>query len=87
MDVEKLAEPATAVSAEVTYDFQGLPIDDLYLLVDSVRYVNELLLFVRRERDVKGGAFLRKSLTLDVSLFYIGSVDLENLNPVVPPVS
>src|SRR5689334_12651677 len=53
VDVIKLGRPVTSVTAEKADHFQRLAVQDLHLLVGSVRHVQELLLLIGRERDVE----------------------------------
>src|SRR6266699_5251972 len=87
MDMEELSESTPAAAAKETDHLERLPVHDLYFLVYSVRHVNELLLLIRRERDIKRGSFFAEGLPRDISFLHIRTIGLKYLNSVITAVS
>lgn len=87
MNVEELPGAVPSVAAKEADEFESVSIEDLHLLVAAVRHIEELLLFVGRERDIKRGAFRRRRLALDEALLNESTVGPEDLNAVVNAVA
>src|SRR3954464_111810 len=52
-DVKKIAHAVAAVPAKESQDLKRLAAHDIHFFVASIRHVEELLLFIGRERDIE----------------------------------
>jgi hypothetical protein len=87
VNVEKLAESASAMSTEEAHHLQRFAVHDMHFAIAAVGHEEKLLLLVGRERNIKRRDLRSRGPAQDKGFLDERPVQLEDLNTVVHAVT